>query len=239
MTARSALWATLWAAENTARARTSRLAPAPGRLCAGPVLDGQIRACGPSGGLAPCSGGSRPSLGAVGPPVAIGLAPACLVPLPAGAPACRSPALWGHASRSEGCRYGRIRGLPGRGDGKIDREPVILGMHRRQLGLSRPMARGRGARRRIASRPREPHHLQHRVAEQAVGVTQRLGQVEVAVVLGDDEFAQLSGIAHRGGEFLGLADELRRLVGAVGDDERARRAGRDGGSGSAPRPSRR
>jgi hypothetical protein len=53
-----------------------------------------------------------------------------------------SPALWGHASRSEGCRYGRIRGLPGRGDGKIDREPVILGMHRRQLGQSRPMARG-------------------------------------------------------------------------------------------------
>ena len=39
-------------------------------------------------------------------------------------------------------RYGRIRGLPGRGDGKIDREPVILGMHRRQLGQSRPMARG-------------------------------------------------------------------------------------------------
>ena len=71
-----------------------------------------------------------------------GLAPACRSRSPAGAPACRSPALWGHASRSEGCRYGRIRGLPGRGDGKIDREPVILGMHRRQLGLSRPMARG-------------------------------------------------------------------------------------------------
>ena len=71
------------------------------------------------------------------------------------APACRSrspvapgsPALWGDASRSEGCRYGRIRGLPGRGDGKIDREPVILGMHRRQLGQSRPMARGAGIRR--------------------------------------------------------------------------------------------
>jgi hypothetical protein len=91
------------------------------------------------------------SLGAVGPPAGL---PAACQALPC-LVAPRSPwrcrlavrALWGHASRSEGCRYGRIRGLPGRDDGKIDREPVILGMHRRQLGQSRPMARGAAIRR--------------------------------------------------------------------------------------------
>ncbi len=121
----------------------AKLIAARGRLCAGRVWAGKSGACRASGGLGRCSCARQIAARLWG------LLAALLRPAGA-APACRSrspvapgsPALWGHASRSEGCRYGRIRGLPGRGDGKIDREPVILGMHRRQLGQSRPMARG-------------------------------------------------------------------------------------------------
>ena len=65
----------------------------------------------------------------------------------------------------------------------------------------------------------QPHHLQRRGAEHAVGAAQRFGKVEMAVILADDQRAQLADIAHRGREFLGLPDELRRFIRAVGDDQ--------------------
>src|SRR5436309_14700009 len=66
-----------------------------------------------------------------------------------------------------------------------------------------------------------PQHLrQHRAAEMAVGIAERLGDLEVVVALGDDELDALAGFLERLGEVARLALELGRLDRAVVEHDR-------------------
>src|SRR4051812_12729632 len=79
--------------------------------------------------------------------------------------------------------------------------------------------------RRVTSIPApkasKSHLLQHRAAQQAQWGADHLGHLEMVVSLGDQERDRLSGGLRGRGEFAVLPLELRRLVGAVGDDHRA------------------
>src|SRR5258706_4684200 len=66
------------------------------------------------------------------------------------------------------------------------------------------------------------HHREHRAAERAVRVGERLGELEVVVALGTDDLGGASGAGQGVGEVLRLALELGRLERAV--DDRDRRA---------------
>src|SRR6266508_3517567 len=66
---------------------------------------------------------------------------------------------------------------------------------------------------------REPHLLEHRAAQEAVGSPERFDHLEVVVPFADQELHRLAGRRQRGGEVARLALELRRLERAVRDDE--------------------
>src|SRR5689334_14915626 len=65
------------------------------------------------------------------------------------------------------------------------------------------------------------HLLQDRTADHAQRIAEHLRHFEVIVALGDNQADRLAGRLHRRGELAILPLELRRLVGAVGDDQRA------------------
>ena len=62
----------------------------------------------------------------------------------------------------------------------------------------------------------ELHLLEHRAAQEAVGLAERLDDLEVVVALADQELHRLAGRRHGRGEVARLALELRRLERAVG-----------------------
>ena len=72
----------------------------------------------------------------------------------------------------------------------------------------------------IVHRQRDLHLLQHSAASKAVWIGERFQQLEVIVGLADDQLGWLSHSLHGGEEFAGLALELRRLLSAVGENER-------------------
>src|SRR6185369_5329504 len=81
---------------------------------------------------------------------------------------------------------------------------------RRVLGASgaaAPPAWAAAARRRLG----QTHLLQHRAAERAKRIAERLGQLEVVVALGGDQFNRLACLLQGGGEVVRLSLEFRRL----------------------------
>src|ERR1700739_713439 len=73
----------------------------------------------------------------------------------------------------------------------------------------------------LAAKPSTlPHLPQHGAAGEAVRVRQRLQKFEMIVGLTDDQLRRLAGRLHGGKEFARLALELRRLLRAVGEDQR-------------------
>src|SRR5687767_3854749 len=62
---------------------------------------------------------------------------------------------------------------------------------------------------------RELHLPKHRAADRAVGVGDRLAELEVVVALGVDQLDVLAGGFERCSELLRLAPEFRRLVRAI------------------------
>src|SRR5262245_66290361 len=67
----------------------------------------------------------------------------------------------------------------------------------------------------------QAHHLKRGAAKRAVGIVQRLADLKMIVVLGNDEPHGLAGGLERGGEFPGLALEFRRFQSAVQQSYRA------------------
>src|SRR5437016_1318337 len=64
------------------------------------------------------------------------------------------------------------------------------------------------------------HLCEQRAAERAVGIGERLGQLEVVVALGADDLGALPRAGEGVGEIARLALELRRLERAVDDGDR-------------------
>src|SRR5262249_58441707 len=71
----------------------------------------------------------------------------------------------------------------------------------------------------VSSGGGEPHLRQHRAAEQAKRIGQRLQHLKVVVALADKELDGLAGGFDRRVEVARLALELRRLAGAVSENE--------------------
>src|SRR5262252_717306 len=67
----------------------------------------------------------------------------------------------------------------------------------------------------------QAHHLKGGAAEWAVGIVQRLADLEMIVVLGDDEPDGFARGLEGGGKLPGLALEFRRFQGAVQHRHRA------------------
>ena len=67
----------------------------------------------------------------------------------------------------------------------------------------------------------ESHLREHGAAQKPVGICKRFQHFEMIVALADDELDRLAGGLHRGEEIARLTLEFRRLVGAVGKDERS------------------
>src|SRR5260370_21230946 len=67
----------------------------------------------------------------------------------------------------------------------------------------------------------QPHHFERGVAERAVGIAERLADLEVVVVAGNDQLDRLARRLQGGGEIPRLALEFRRLQGAVEHRHRA------------------
>src|SRR6266853_4813523 len=67
----------------------------------------------------------------------------------------------------------------------------------------------------------EAHHLKRGAAKRAVGIVQRLADLVMIVVLGDDEPDGLAGGLQGGSELPGLALKFRRFQGAVQQRHRA------------------